>query len=469
MGSVPQLPLAPLSYHVGVAEYLQRHEADLWKWFSADRFRAEQSESVRLDLLKSTYRLERDSSPALYAAADEVAAKLDLAAPLTFYQSQSAGGLNASLAYVPGEAHIVLQGRVTDWLTPAELRSVLGHELAHFLLLERWQEYLVILSVCYGRAPDGKMRMNFGPINQVGGERRLNVAFSRAKHHMCVVSSIRHADITNEYNDGANALRNYLRYAAACSAGDAGGSQRVLRELAIWRDVEQPDVVRHGAVVTQLAAELKQRGYAVDLGVGMSHFRCDLAVRRHGELRYRLGVLVDTEEHYRQEDLLERELLRPQLLRGFGWHLVHVLSADWVRERQAVISRLLAAIEEGKQPGRAEAQDEGEDCWDEFDGPAPAVAASPPEDAPAKPGPVGEPAATGKRYFEFVGGASRKFWEISRSGHTLSVHFGRIGTSGQTQQKICADEATAEATARRLVREKLGKGYVEKSGQDGSV
>src|SRR5882762_8172574 len=143
MGSVPQLPLAPLSYHVGVAEYLQRHEADRWKWFSADRFRAEQSESVRLDLLKSTCRLERDSSPALYAAADEVAAKLDLAAPLTFYQSQSAGGLNASLAYVPGEAHIVLQGRVTDWLTPAELRSVLGHELAHFLLLERWQEYLV--------------------------------------------------------------------------------------------------------------------------------------------------------------------------------------------------------------------------------------------------------------------------------------------------------------------------------------
>ena len=132
MGSVPQLPLAPLSYHVGVAEYLQRHEADRWKWFSADRFRAEQSESVRLDLLKSTYRLERDSSPALYAAADEVAAKLDLAAPLTFYQSQSAGGLNASLAYVPGEAHIVLQGRVTDWLTPAELRSVLGHELAAF-------------------------------------------------------------------------------------------------------------------------------------------------------------------------------------------------------------------------------------------------------------------------------------------------------------------------------------------------
>ena len=52
---------------------------------------------------------------------------------------------------------------------------------------------IVIMSICYGYAPDGKMRMNFGPINQRGGEKRLNVAFSRAKHHMCLVSSIRHA------------------------------------------------------------------------------------------------------------------------------------------------------------------------------------------------------------------------------------------------------------------------------------
>ena len=52
---------------------------------------------------------------------------------------------------------------------------------------------IIILSVCYGYGPDGKMLMNFGPINQSGGERRLNVAFSRAKHHMAVVSSIQHA------------------------------------------------------------------------------------------------------------------------------------------------------------------------------------------------------------------------------------------------------------------------------------
>src|SRR4029077_15506316 len=91
---------------------------------------------------------------------------------------------------------------------------------------------VILLSVCYGAGPNGKMLMNFGPINQNGGERRLNVAFSRAKQHMVLVSWIRHDAITNDYNDGARCLKNYLRYAEAASAGDLPAARRVLRELA---------------------------------------------------------------------------------------------------------------------------------------------------------------------------------------------------------------------------------------------
>jgi predicted DNA-binding WGR domain protein len=210
-----------------------------------------------------------------------------------------------------------------------------------------------------------------------------------------------------------------------------------------------------------VAAALRQGGLVVDLGVGMSHFRCDLAVRRHGELKYRLGILVDSQEHYRQDDLLEREMMRPELLRSFGWPIAHVLSTDWTRSRQAVIDGLMRAIEEGASPPQE--QDEVEDCWDEFDGQeAPPVAI----EAATQPQ---TPSSTAKRYFEFVGGTSHKFWEIDQAGNTVIVRFGRIGTSGQTQQKIFANEATAATTAQRLVREKLGKGYVEKSGQGPSA
>ena len=81
-----------------------------WAWFSGDRQRDVQNDAVRLDLLKATYRIERDSNSSLYAAADEVAAALGLNFPITFYQAQNAAGLNASLPYMPGEVHIVLAG-----------------------------------------------------------------------------------------------------------------------------------------------------------------------------------------------------------------------------------------------------------------------------------------------------------------------------------------------------------------------
>jgi len=82
---------------------------------------------------------------------------------------------------------------------------------------------IILMSVCYGHDAGGRMLMNFGPINQRGGEKRLNVIFSRAKHHMALVSSIRHRDITNEYNDGANSLKNFLHYAEAGSRANLTG------------------------------------------------------------------------------------------------------------------------------------------------------------------------------------------------------------------------------------------------------
>jgi predicted DNA-binding WGR domain protein len=341
---------------------------------------------------------------------------------------------------------------------------------------------VIILSVCYGRGPDGKMRMNFGPINQSGGEKRLNVAFSRAKRNMAVVSSIRHTEITNDYNDGANCLKNYLQYAEACSAGDSTASHRVLHGLAVWKDLEPAPQTPPAAFVQQIAAALTERGYAVDLAVGMSHFRCDIAVRRHGDPQYCLGVLVDTEEHYEQDDLLEREMLRPQLLRDFGWRIAHVLARDWYVDRKAVMEHLMKMIEH-RQETAAEPDGPEEDIWGELDGAndldvdrempsgvdlgedehsGQAVevennsAAQPPQNAP-----ITTSAGPFKRYFEFIGGSSRKFWEIQLSSTTVTVRFGRIGGAGQTQVKVFADKGLAARTAQRLIAEKLGKGYVE--------
>ncbi len=147
---------------------------------------------------------------------------------------------------------------------------------------------IIILSICYAPGSDGRMLMNFGPINQRGGEKRLNVIFSRAKHHMAVVSSIRHQAITNDFNDGANALKNFLRYAEASSAGDlaerAGGAWKA--EPARAQSARARFAVADERVVVDaLAAALRARGYEVTTQVGQSRFRCDLALRRPGGRR----------------------------------------------------------------------------------------------------------------------------------------------------------------------------------------
>src|SRR6185503_11364389 len=125
--------------------------------------------------------------------------------------------------------------------------------------------------------------------------------------------------ITNDYNDGANSLKNFLHYAEAVSKGDETTARRILENLnPLSRNALAP-LSKRDAVVEQVAAALRQRGYAVDLNVGQSKFRCDLAVRGSGDSLYQLGILVDTERHYANPNLLDRYLMQPAILRAFGW------------------------------------------------------------------------------------------------------------------------------------------------------
>jgi predicted DNA-binding WGR domain protein len=328
---------------------------------------------------------------------------------------------------------------------------------------------IIIMSVCYGHDANGRMLMNFGPINQRGGEKRLNVIFSRAKHHMAIVSSIRHHDISNDYNDGANSLKNFLHYAEAVSKGDALTARRVLENLNPLNRKALAPLSKGDAVVERLAAALRERGYAVDLNVGQSKFRCDLAVRRGSDSLYRLGILVDTDEHYANPNLLDRYLMQPSILRAFGWRFALVLTKDWYHNPDDVLGRI-----EKLMQGQ-ELADELMPTEEEPGSVAPAIVPEPeptvaplPQSVPshADAPPVGAPpvvAPTTARRFEFVGGSSRKFWEISVSGNSFTVRFGRIGTTGQSQTKSFANDTKARREADELIAEKVKKGYIEKN------
>ncbi|HEX2677884.1 MAG TPA: hypothetical protein VHM19_14625, partial [Polyangiales bacterium] len=97
-------------------------------------------------------------------------------------------------------------------------------------------------------------------------------------------------------------------------------------------------------VAAQLAAALEAKGWSVDVNVGASRFRCDLAVRKRGESRYRLGILIDSETHYDNADLDDRYRLKPALLAAFGWNLRWVLTRDYWLDPDAVLARLESAL-----------------------------------------------------------------------------------------------------------------------------
>ncbi|MEU4289835.1 AAA domain-containing protein [Kribbella sp. NPDC026596] len=198
---------------------------------------------------------------------------------------------------------------------------------------------IVVMSVCYAAGADGRMLMNFGPINTSGGEKRLNVIFSRARHHMVVVSSIEPEAITNTYNDGANTLRRFLGYATAVSRGDSAAAKSALVPVK-----PAASVVPVSSVVEQLRAALEARGVEVETAVGESVFRCDLALKLPGDEGHRLAVLVDTRERVGADTLLERLTTHPRALAVTGWRVHHVLSTDWTHSPDAVVTQLLDAL-----------------------------------------------------------------------------------------------------------------------------
>ncbi len=326
---------------------------------------------------------------------------------------------------------------------------------------------IILLSVCYGYDRNRRMMMNFGPINQRGGEKRLNVIFSRARQHMAVISSIRHGDITNEYNDGANCLRNFLEYSAACSVGDMATARRVVHASHPSGGTHMPLAVTE-PVAAEIAAALRKRGLFIETDVGQSTFRLPLAVRRRASDAHTLGILIDDAAHYAQRDVLERYLLRPGVLQAFGWRVVQVFTKDWQQDRDTVLRQIDDALEGIEPEAIAGAVAEI----------VPAVVETPTASEPATSEKVIAPEAKKRvspppitsaalsepsvpRYFTCTEDGSSKFWEVLVNASDLTIRFGRIGTKGQSQTKSFATPEAALREQEKLIRSKVGKGYME--------
>ena len=188
---------------------------------------------------------------------------------------------------------------------------------------------VILFSVGYGPDKEGKLSMNFGPLNKIGGERRLNVAVSRARYEMKVFSTLRPEQIDERRTqaEGVLGLKRFLRYAQT-------GYQAV--------DNHKVTDVPSEIIVDQLSKALREKGYEVKTNVGTSVFRLDLAVVNPADCHhYLLGIICDGEGYYRLKTIRNREMVCPSVLQMLGWKLVHVWTVDWLQRPETVLNMII--------------------------------------------------------------------------------------------------------------------------------
>jgi very-short-patch-repair endonuclease len=192
---------------------------------------------------------------------------------------------------------------------------------------------VLIFSMGYGRDRFGRLTMNFGPLNVTGGERRLNVAVTRARKKVVVVSSIRASDFDlGEVNkEGVRVLQRYLDFAER--------GQDALQLKVGQGEFESP-------LEQSVAATIRSFGFGVVPQVGCSSFRVDLGIVDPSKPgRFVLGVECDGASYHSSATARDRDRIRQQILERLGWRIHRIWSPDWVTRRETEVRRLKAAIE----------------------------------------------------------------------------------------------------------------------------
>jgi very-short-patch-repair endonuclease len=194
---------------------------------------------------------------------------------------------------------------------------------------------VIFFSICYGPDEAGKISLNFGPLNRDGGERRLNVAITRAKHEVTVFSGLRgdQIDLTRTRARGVRDLKYFLDYA---ERGPKSLSAATNSSASAEPDSEFERLV---------ADRIRAAGYEVHHQVGCSGYRIDLGVvDPSAPGRYLLGVECDGATYHRAATARDRDKLRQMILEGLGWKLHRIWSTDWWHNSDAQVEKLLKSL-----------------------------------------------------------------------------------------------------------------------------
>jgi len=185
----------------------------------------------------------------------------------------------------------------------------------------------IFISIGYGRTAEGRLGLNFGPLNREGGERRLNVLISRARMAMEVFANFTATDMgTSDASPfGVRALKHFLQYA----------------DTGVLVKQEETGKAPDSPFEEEVIYAIQQLGYKVEPQVGCAGFYIDIAVRDpNNPGRYMLAVECDGATYHSSRSARDRDRIRQNVLEGLGWHFHRIWSTDWFRNAHKETQRL---------------------------------------------------------------------------------------------------------------------------------
>jgi superfamily I DNA and/or RNA helicase len=201
---------------------------------------------------------------------------------------------------------------------------------------------IIIFSTAYAKNESGKVSVNFGSLSQDGGENRLNVAISRAKKKIYVVTSIEPEELKTEgsKNNGPKLFKQYLQYVRETSEGNKELVKGILGNLGTTAVRSDKDDSVDFDFETAVAEELRELGYEVDTQIGVSGYKIDIAIFDKKSSKYILGIECDGASYHLSKFARERDIHRQRYLEARGWKIIRIWSKDWWNDRKAELAKI---------------------------------------------------------------------------------------------------------------------------------
>ncbi len=206
---------------------------------------------------------------------------------------------------------------------------------------------IIIFSIGYAKNDMGRVYTNFGSLSAEGGENRLNVAITRAKQKVIIVTSIEPEElkVDGSKNEGPKLLRDYLIYARAVSEGDIVSARAVLSSLDHSEHQEAVINESFTDIKLQLKERLEKLGYEVVLNLGNHDNRISLAIYDRQTDKYLIGIQLDKDVFSTNSPALEREVYKPRFLESRGWKIMRVWCRDFWLSPNKVVKQIASAAE----------------------------------------------------------------------------------------------------------------------------